>query len=276
MSLLDQIISNWKRHQIVIIFLILLLGFLVLFQSSTQNREGFEITTPPVSNISSKILSSLFFMRDFPKQDFIKIREIKTDDNKYVSFWQRKKSGDYSPIGHVAIKTNTPAGINDLNVNQHACLQYLVKGGMNPVDFEKIWDNKHLDGQEPFSIWKVITPSGYFAMSDIVVDSYDKPSDDIIQCLPIEVLNDNARINDLILKLPTPQNSDNTEEVSPMNSLSVWNIGDSSFGFFFAKDSYQKPLNRDERIKSIKSQILNNQESDPNDNGKILKVTLRV
>jgi hypothetical protein len=274
MSLFNQIVNNWKRHQIVIIFLILFLVFLVLFQSSTQNREGFEITPSPSSNISNKTLSSLFFINNFPKQDFVKIREIKTEDNKFVSFWRREKSQGYFPIGHIAIKTNAPAGINDLNVNQHACLKYLVKGGMTPVDFEKIWDNKHLNNQEPLSIWKAITPQGYFAMSDIVVDSYDKPNDDIIQCLPTEVLNDNARINDLIFKHPMPSTSE--EEVSPMNSVSVWNVGESKYGFFFAKDSYQKPLNRDDRIKTIKSQILNNQEYDPNDNGKILKVTLRV
>lgn len=276
MALFDQLISNWKKHQVTIIFLILLLIFLVLFKSVSKKNEGFTGTNSE-SAITFKTLQNVFFLNNFPKQDFVKIWETKTDDNNFISFWKRSKFQDYSPIGHMVLKTTTTSGINDLKESDHGCLRYLMKGGENPVDFEKIWDNKNVSGQDPVSIWKVITPTGHIAMSDVVVQGYDKPSDDIIKCIPLDALLDSEKINEVQWKYPTPQNkTDDGEDISPPNSLSIWNVGDTQFGFFFARDSYQKPLPRSNKIKTIKHQILNNQEIDPDDSGKILKVTLKV
>jgi hypothetical protein len=278
MAFLDQIIRNWKNHQVTIIFLILFLIFLVLFKTVSNKKEEFTNgSSDNAQEISFQTLRRIFFINSFQKQDFVKIWETKTDDNTFISFWRREKFNDYYPIGHIVLKTTTISGINDIKQTEHEGLKYLVKGGENAVDFEKIWDNKNVSSQDPVSIWKVITPSGYVAMSDVVVPGYDKPSDDIIKCLPLEVLSDNEKINDINWKYPTPQNkTDDGEDISPPNSLSVWNVGNQKFSFFFARDSYQKPLTRTDKIKTIKTSILNNQETDPDDSGKILKVTLKV
>jgi hypothetical protein len=278
MAFFDQIVHNWKNHQLTIIFLILLLIFLVLFKSVSSKKEGFGSETPSVNaEIGLKTLQSVFFVNNFPKQDFIKIWETKTDDNSFISFWRREKSNDYYPIGHIVLKTKTTSGINDIKQSENEGLKYLIKGGEDASDFEKIWDNKNINDQDPVSIWKVITPSGYVAMSDVVVKGHDKPATNIIKCLPMEVVMDSEKINDNQWKYPPPQNqTEDGEDISPPNSVSIWNICDPKFSFFFARDTYQKPFPRSNKIKTINPIILNNQEIDPDDGDKILKVTLKV
>ena len=67
---------------------------------------------------------------------------------------------------------------NDLSENIHDGLNYLVKGAEKPIEFEKIWDNSKEITTNPVSIWKVIPPLNHFALSDVVVSGYNKPSFD--------------------------------------------------------------------------------------------------
>jgi hypothetical protein len=277
MSFIKQILNNWKKYQIYIILLVLFFIFLVLFQKLTHT-EGFEVipspTTQPTSSTSSTsstTSSNVYLVNNFPKQDFVKVWEGLKEDLTYISFWQRKSSNGYLPIGQIALSTDALAGIDNLNTTEQGGLQYLVKGGMSPIDFEKIWDNQHLTDQTPVSIWKAITPHDYCFMSDIAVAGFNKPDVNNFTCLPKSSVNTVSTINNLLWQNPTPTGSDN---VSPPNSVSVWNIG--SDGFFLARDSFQKPENRSDKIYTLKPETITNQESDPLDNNKPLQITLTI
>lgn len=284
-SLSKQVSKNIKLYKKPLIILFILLLTLLFIQfilpKIKDHKEGFQATPTPSletkPTLPSKVLKKVFFMSSFKKSEFKKVYEAEMDDKRYVSFWIRDSKKSYFPVGQVVLTTDAPATIADLNENEHNGLKYLVKGGSIPVDFEKIWDNKNDGSKAPLSIWKVIPPKDHIAMSDIVVAGFDKPLISLIRCLPIEVLEINKKINKAVWKNPLPRSkTKDGEDISPPNSFSIWSVGDESNSFFFARDSYQRPDNRMDRIYSISNAIVNNQEYDPTDGNKILKITLKV
>lgn len=281
LNFMDIIYKNWKKYQVIILLLVLLFIFMIYYKIHTRNRENFDTVEIPVEvkEISSKSLTDIFFIKNFPTapEETKMIWEGKMDDGNYISFWQREPFGDdnqYYPITQVVLTTKLPATSNDLSLANQAGLQFLVKSGVNPADFEKIWDNKHLADQKPLSIWKVIAPVNYSSLGDIVVDAFEKPTPESvnIKCLPTDILETNGKINNSVWKSPQPKADE--PEISPNNALSVWNVG--SYGSFFARDSYQKPDSRSEKVWSIKDKIIENQEYDPSEASKTLKITLKV
>jgi len=281
-SLSKQVSKNiylYKKALILLFGILLLLLFIqfILPKIKSNHKEGFVGAPTPSASLSSSILSKIFFINNFPKKNFKKIYEYEMDNKRYISFWSRPLENNYYPLGQIVVTSEAPATIADITEDEHSGLKYLVKGGSFPLDYEKIWDNKNMTSQTPLSIWRVIPKKNHIAMSDIVVAGFNKPLLSEIKCLPIEILKLNKKINNAVWKnpLPTSKTKDG-EDISPPNSLSIWNIGNENNGFFFAKDSYQKPSNRSDRIYDISAQILNNQEFDPSDGNKILKVTLQV
>jgi hypothetical protein len=96
-------------------------------------------------------------------------------------------------------------------------------------------------------------------MSDITVSGYDKPSIELIRCLPIEILKPINLIGTPLWKTPQPiSKTTSGVEISPPGALSIWNIG--NYGFFFAKDSYLQPENRKDKVCDINSLVLENEE----------------
>jgi len=277
MSFTKQILGNWKKYQIHIILLILFLIFLVFFQKVT-NKESFEVTPSPTTASSTTTStttqqSSLYVINNFPKQDFVKIWEGLMEDMNYISFWQRKPLDGYLPIGQISLMTEVSSNIDNLEAIDHGGLKYLVKGGIRPIDFEKIWDNKHLTDQTPVSIWKVIPPTDYCFMSDVAIAGFNKPDVNNFMCLPKSAVNADGVINNVLWQNPRPKEGEDPN-VSPPNSVSVWNIGTD--GFYLARDSLQKPDNRSDKVFSLKEATINNQENDPLDIGKPLQITLMI
>ncbi len=278
---MNQILSNWKKYQIYIIILILFFIFLVFFQKATY-IEGFDVTPSPTTSTTSSpsspsspsIPSTVYMINNFPKQEFVKIWEGLMEDMNYISFWQRKPlDGGYFPIGQIALVTEGSSSIDDLESGPHAGLKYLVKGGIHPIDFEKIWDNQHLTDQTPVSIWKVIPPVNYCFMSDVAIAGLNKPDVNNFMCVPKSAVNNLGVINNVLWQNPKPTEGERGN-VSPPNSVSVWNIGTD--GFYLARDSLQRPDNRLDKVFSLKPEAINNQENDPSDTGKPLKVTLMI
>ncbi len=302
-QILNQLYKNWKSYQIPIILLILLLIFLVFYRISTnkgrpffnlnlrsngngnqnQNQnekiEGFydptespTSTQNPTDEIEPAILNSIYFIKNFPVQDIVNVWSSKTDSGRYISFWERKPTLGYNPIGQSVLVTDYEPSVTDLKQSEYKGLQYLFKGGIDPLDYEKIWDNKHLPKDPPVSIWKVIAPPDSIAMSDIAVVGYDKPTSTNIKCIPNKILIPNGKIDDeVLLKMPNVISTDNS---SPEHALSLWSVG--NYGFFYARDSFQKPELRKDKIMDIKDKILTNYEYDRLDQDKILKVTLKI
>jgi hypothetical protein len=283
-SLLKQVSKNiylYKKHLILIFVTLLLLLFIQFIlpkiKSNHNHKEGFIGTPTPSSTLSPSILSKIFFINNFDKKKFKKVYEYEMDDKRYVSFWSRPFENNYYPLGQIVVTSDAPATIADINENEHRGLKFLVKGGSSPIDYEKIWDNKNNNSKAPLSIWKVIPQKDHIAMSDIVVSGFNKPSLSEIRCLQIEILKSNKKINKAVWKNPLPKSkTKGGEDISPPNSFSIWNIGNENNGFFFAKDSYQRPDNRSDRMYDISPKILDNQELDPKDGKKIITVTLQV
>ncbi len=286
MSLSTQISKNIKESRnyligLIIIFVILLFIQFVLPRFK-YNNEGFTVPSPASSSTSSTSLSDMkkkiFFVSNFPTEKFKKVYETKMGDNRYVSFWSRDDNKDYFPVGQIAITTDQQATQSDLDQEKHKGLSYLVKGAAFPLDYDKIWDNKSDSSKPPLSIWKVIPPKDHYAMSDLVVAGFEKPLLSEVRCLPKEVLNINTNgVNMALWKNPFPSNkTKGGEDISPPNSFSVWNIGKETNGFFFVNNSYQKPTARNDKIFDINPEIINNQETDPEESGKILKVSLKI
>ncbi len=278
MSVLALLNKNIKDNKTILIILVIIAICLMYYQFiyMTNHIEGFADPTPTPTGTPKQMLKNIFFINNFPKQNFEKVWEGQMENNKYVSFWQRNDNINYySPIGQIAIINDVPASINDIDQNIFKGIGLLVKGGKPAADFEKIWENSRNRNQEPMTVWKVIPPEGYIALSDIVVKGYEKPDKYIISCLPKEIVSNKGIINNYIWKSPTPVNKTSTgEDVSPPNSVSFWNMGE--YGFFFAKDSYEIPNNRADKIFTINEDILNNQEEDPDDSATYLKVTLQI
>ena len=173
MSLIvNQLYKNWKIYQIPIILLVLLFIFLIFYRISTSKLmptgqlkiEGFDstptpsLTQAPNDVIDPQILNSIFFIKNFPRQEIINVWVSKTDNGKYISFWERSPNMGYDPIGQSILVTDLEPSVTDLKETINNGLQYLIKGGQDPIDYEKIWDNQHIKDQPPLSIWKLLTP----------------------------------------------------------------------------------------------------------------------
>ena len=154
-------------------------------------------------------------------------------------------------------------------------MSFLFKGGAKPTDYEKIWDNRSTNSSTPLSIWKAIPPADHFAMGDITVSGYEKPSVDLIRCLPKQILQPSKLIGTALWKTPQPiSKTSSGVEISPQGALSIWNIGD--YGFFYAKDSYLQPENRKDNIYNINPLVLENEELDVLDKVNKISVTLKI
>lgn len=290
-SLSTQVSKNiyqYKNYLLLLFLAVLILLFIQFIYNkntnntnNTNNIEGFAATPTPTQNqitsptIPAKFLKKIYFKDNFQKDKIKKIYEAKMDDMRYVSFWEKDEENDYFPLGQVAITTNSPATEADLDQEYQKGLGLLVKGASFPLDYEKIWDNKKDGSKPPLSIWKVIPPKDYYAMGDMVVAGFKKPLLSQVRCLPKQVLINTKKINEAIWKNPLPrEKTKDGREISPPNAFSIWNIG--NYGFFLGKDSYDRPEARTDKIFNISSTILENQELDPSDSKKILKVTLKV
>jgi hypothetical protein len=283
MSLSTQISKNINQYQSYLIGLMILVVILLFIQFVLPRfkhlNEGFTATPNPSSTASLvDMKKKIFFASNFSKNKFKKVYEAKMGDNRYISFWSRDTRKDYFPMGQIAITTDQQATLDDLDKEKHKGLSYLVKGAAFPLDYDKLWDNKSDTSKPPLSIWKVIPPKDHYAMGDLVVAGFEKPLLSEVRCLPKEVLNINTNgVNMALWKNPFPSNkTKDGQDISPPNSFSVWNIGQETNGFFFVNNSYQKPTGRNDKIFDINPEIINNQEKDPEESGKILKVSLKI
>lgn len=279
MSFLNQIKKNWSKFQVPIILLIFLFIIITFYQLTQQQQpkpsiqEHFENKEEESGDEDEKV----YFMKNYPVQSVKKVWEKEMGDKRYISFWERTgdQSLGYYPIGQIAFTTDESAVKSDISLDEYPGIQYLVKGGQKPIDYTMIWDNQHLKGEAPVSIWRPTPPEGHVAMGDVVVGGHSKPAPDAIHCLPQKVVEKSGKIKGYLWKDPHPKRKTKEgEEVSPQNSFSLWEVGD--YGYFFGRDSYQRPDNRKEKIYKVKDEALNQQEVDPNDDGKYIEVTLKI
>jgi hypothetical protein len=269
--------KNYQENKWFIILLLAILVLLILYNLMKNNKEGFAPTTAPTPKptLSPLLKSNYYFTTNFSRQNFNKTCEYKMEDGRYISFWIRSPENNYFPVGQVAIVSSNIADKNIFKADDNEGLSFLMKGGAKPSDYEKIWDNSSTNSTTPLSVWKVIPPTGHLAMSDITVSGYEKPSLDLIRCIPNELLKPVNLIGTALWKTPQPISKTTSGiEISPPGALSIWSIG--NYGFFFAKDSYLTPDNRKEKICDINKLILENEELDVLDKANKISVTLKI
>jgi hypothetical protein len=281
MNFIDQIIKNWQRYQVQIILLIFLFIILTFYQFTKQPgkikimKEHFaEETQKELKKDTPKV----YFMSNFPPQDVKKIWEKEMGDKRYISFWERKGNTTigYFPVSQIAFTSDTKATKDDISLEERPGIKYLVKGGKKPIDYTLIWDNSHIKDENPISIWRPTPPEDYVVMGDVAVANHQKPDPDAIHCIPKNIVEESGNIEGYLWKDPFPaqKTKDGKEDVSPHNSFSLWEIG--QYGYFFGRDSYQRPDNLKEKIFKINDEALKKQEIDPADDGKYIELTLKI
>lgn len=267
--------KNYQENKWVIMLLLAIFVLLILYNYINKNHEGFDPTNTSAPTLSPQVKTNYFFINTYKRDNFTKTCEYKMEDGRYISFWIRNPENNYFPVGQVSIISANSADKNTLKSDETQGLSFLVKGGAKPTDYEKIWDNSSTNSSTPLSVWKATPPSGHFAMSDIMVSGYNKPSVDLIRCLPTEILKPINLIGTPLWKTPQPiSKTTSGVEISPAGALSVWNIG--NYGFFFAKDSYLRPENRKDKICDIEQLVLENEELDVLDKANKISVTLKI
>ena len=105
-----------------------------------------------------------------------------------------------------------------------------------PVNYEKKWNDKGSGGEQDCTFWRVIPPSGYVSLCDVVTSTYSEPTTDFTSkfaCLRESDLI-LAKINDLPIW---------TDKGSGAHSDgSIWQVdGPGVAGFFKVQAGYQKP-----------------------------------
>lgn len=117
----------------------------------------------------------------------------------WVSFWHPVAPAGFRALGTVAIPAWGSANLNPSTPNEKIkdhVVALVVKETpgvesatgqpalANPIDYEKVWDDKGTGAKYKGCIWRPIAPDGYVALGCVTAkDSYDKPGLDAVTCV---------------------------------------------------------------------------------------------
>lgn len=173
---------------VIILLLIILLSLIIRY---IQNNNSLELFSNTVSNYDKKK-----YLANISEEhiEFI-LLNLKLGINKYLTVIQHQPfhydNKHFKPIGQLSIITDkeipqkstffTEAIKN--NESAHLCASFNSK----PKDYEYVWDSSMMyeSTTTPFSIWRPKPEPGFVALSDIIVRGMQKPSVDIMTCVPI-------------------------------------------------------------------------------------------
>ena len=189
-----------------IIIVISLIIFLSLIMRLLQTKNRTELFSNNVSNVEKK----KYLVNISEENIEFVLLNLKLGDSKYLTVIQHLpfnlNKNYYLPIGQLSIITDKEVPqqsdffnkqIKD-NESAHLCASF----NKNPTDYEEIWNSSMMN--EPtansFSIWRPKAPSGFVALSDIVVRGMQKPDVNIMTCVPIDHTIKLKSVNSLIWK----------------------------------------------------------------------------
>ena len=100
-----------------------------------------------------------------------------------VSIWKAEAPSGYLPVGHIVIRSHQkPSKAYVIKaVDGKADTDALVL----PVSYDKIWDDSGSGAKSDVTIWRVLCPGGYVALSNVATNG-NKPSRDSIYCIKIK------------------------------------------------------------------------------------------
>lgn len=213
---------------IVVVFLgILYVKKLEHFEIQGKSMRESVFIQPTDSN-----LEPVTFTYNTDMSNVVKIIDNINVDGRYLNVFQCKpviaQNGDkYKPLGqYMTITDSNLVDITD-DEKKKVCLNLLVKGGLELIEYSMIWSSQFLSKppQQDFSIWRPIPPSGYKNMCDIIVPGFSKPSQltTPIICLPDSVVENSPVLKDILLKV-------DYEAINMNYTLHCWNT--SSHNFF--------------------------------------------
>ena len=176
--------------------------------------SGNSIPTPAITNSSKPSNTSMNAIQTNPLIDsLIDSKQqaninLASPDNKtlkYLSVFQHKPFNTYKGLGQYVILTDQPFKNADVAVQsvldkKCLCLNYLTSSPITPAGYNLIWTSDlNADGQI-FSVWHPIPPAGCIALGDVIVIGTEQPSNDLVACFPITMLDKTALSNGMIWK----------------------------------------------------------------------------
>ena len=115
---------------------------------------------------------------------------------RYDRIWRDKRSGahqdfavwrpvaqqDFLPLGDVAMSGR---GEDGDRYPPPTAETYLVRNGVPPVSYRKVWSSEGSYAKKPFSTWMPVPPDGYQCVGDVASESLtEPPSLDAVRCVP--------------------------------------------------------------------------------------------
>jgi len=188
---------------IIILSLIILLSLMI---RCLQNKNNIEL----FSNTISDFDKNKYIANNSEENIEFVLLNHKLGYNKYLTVIQHLpfnyKNNQYLPIGQLSIVTDKEipqkSEFFDNKIKNNESAHLCASFNTHPTDFEEIWNSSMMF--EPsipsFSVWKPKAPSGYIALSDIIVKGRQKPNTNIMTCVPIDHTVKLKSVNSLIWK----------------------------------------------------------------------------
>lgn len=185
---------------IIILSLIILLGLIIRY---LQNNK-LELFTNRIANVDKqKYLANI-------SEEHIEflLLNVKLGEKKYLTVIHHQpityQNKQYLPIGQLSIitekeipqKSNFFTNAIRQNESAHLCSSI----NSLPTDYQELWNSSMMfePTSTPFSIWRPIPKPGFVSLSDIIVRGMQKPSLDLITCVPVEHTVQLNNVNSLI------------------------------------------------------------------------------
>jgi hypothetical protein len=188
---------------IIILSLIILLSLIIRY---LHNKKSIELFSNGISNIDKKK-----YMANISEEniEFVLLNH-KLGYNKYLTVIQHLpfnfNKNYYLPIGQLSIITEKEipqkSKFFENAIKNNESVYLCASFNINPTDFEEIWNSSMMfePTNASFSIWRPKPPSGYIALSDIIVKGRQKPNVNIMTCVPIDHTVKLQSVNSLIWK----------------------------------------------------------------------------
>jgi hypothetical protein len=186
---------------IIIISLIILLSLLVRY---LQNSN---IVVEMFNNVSE--FDKKKYLANISEEhiEFV-LLNVKLGINKYLTVIQHQpfthNNNNYLPIGQLSVITDEEIpqkstffeNLIKEKESAHLCASFNSK----PIDYQEIWNSSMMyePATTPFSIWRPIPETGFIALTDIITRGRQKPSTNLMTCIPIEHTVKMNNINGLI------------------------------------------------------------------------------
>jgi hypothetical protein len=109
-------------------------------------------------------------------------RDKKSGATRDFAVWRPAAQQDFLPLGDVAVSGRGDDGDRYPPPTEET---YLVRNGVPPVSYRKVWSSEGSGSKKPFSSWMPVPPDGYKCVGDVGSESLtEPPSLDAIRCVP--------------------------------------------------------------------------------------------